>query len=225
MLQLNTAKPFAIGGKRECYIHPKNSGICIKIHRQDSLPNFLRRQASWWRSFRKNDNAFDENYSDWMVLSKLASINNPLIWQHLPHFHGWVETDRGRGLAIELLRDADGLISRTLLDWIWKNGTTEVIEDSINKFILFWESNTIPSRSLGLHNIVVQETQDNSCRLVLIDGLGSTQFFPFTKWSRRYAMNRSASKTARLRREIRELLERRNNKKHPGNRGFLLARK
>lgn len=224
MIQLHTLQPFAIGGRRECYVHPDDPTVCIKVHRPEFLPSLLRQQAPRWRSFRKGEIAFDENYSDWMVLRDLAATDDPTIWQHVPHFHGWVETDRGRGLAIELLRDDDGFISRTLLDWIWKNDRCDRLDSAVDAFTAFWESHTIPSRSLGLHNIVVQQKQDGSCRLVIIDGLGNTQFLPFAKWSRRYALRRSASKTSRLRSEIVELLDRRKNNQDPGKRGFLLSR-
>ncbi len=223
MIELLLEKPFAIGGKRECYVNPQDADICIKIHRDDALPSSLREQAPWWRSFRKGEKAFDESFSDWKVLKELSSSNDPIIWQHLPRLHGWVETDRGRGLAIELLRDDDGLISLTLLDWIWKNGTSEKLDLAINAFCLFWESQEIPSRSLGLHNIIAQE-KNGDIRLVLIDGFGSTQLLPIAKWCSRYARRRSRSKTARLRRDIDELLERRLNNGDPGQRGFLLHR-
>jgi hypothetical protein len=224
MIPLLASKPFAVGGRRECYVHPENRDWCIKVHRPEFHPALLRKRVPWWRSIRKNEYDFDENVSDWKVLAMLASDPDTSMWSHLPGFHGWAETDRGRGLVVGLIRDANGLISRTLLDWIWQNGPAERLDAAIDTFCKFWEKRTIPSRSLGLHNIVVREEADGSCRLVVIDGLGDTQFIPFSKISRQYALRRSASKTARLRREILELIESRKNREDPGKRGFLLSR-
>ncbi len=224
MIQLTHTEPFAIGGRRECYVHPDDAGLCVKVHREEFLPSKLRQDAPWWRSLRKGENSFDENFADSTVLHALESENDPAIWDHVPRFHGWVETDRGRGLVIELLRDGDGLISRSLLDWIWMHGPCGELDRAIDELAEFWESRTIPSRSLGLHNIVMQERGPDDRRLVVIDGLGSTEFLPISKWSRSYALRRSRSKIARMRRDVAELLQRREKNQDPGRRGFLLKR-
>lgn len=173
---------------------------------------------------RKSVDAFDENVSDWTVLNSLKTPGDEAIWAHIPEFFGWEETDRGRGLVIELLRDQDGLISRTLLDWLWEHGYDERTQAAVTELAAYWEARMIPSRSLGLHNIVVQIMAEDKLRLVVIDGLGSTEFVPFSKWSRAYALRRSKSKIAGLRLDIEDLITRKKRNQGPGSRGFLLSR-
>lgn len=224
MIELSALKPFAMGGRRECYVHPAFPERCIKVPRPEFAPDKLRKKNRWWRSLRKSTSSFNENISDWKVLHRLEKSGDEDIWAHIPRCHGWEETDRGPGLVIELLRDSDGLISRTLLDWAWENGECPVLGDTVEELAVYWESRTIPSRSLGLHNIVMQELGDGKHRLVVIDGLGSTEFFPFSRCSRRYALRRSRSKIQRLRRDLADLLKKREEKQSPGHRGFLLSR-
>jgi hypothetical protein len=224
MIALASAAPFARGGKRECFVHPLHPDRCIKVPRPDSLPADLKRKAPWMRSMRKSVDDFDENVSDWKVLNDIHGAGDTTLWRHLPRFYGWEETDRGRGLVIELVRDADGLIARTLLDRLWESGYDEPMKAAVAELAAFWEARTIPSRSLGLHNIVAQARQDGGFRLLVIDGLGSTEFLPFSVWSRAYALRRSRSKIDELRRDIEDLITRKAEQRESGSRGFLLSR-
>ncbi|HSH96549.1 MAG TPA: YrbL family protein [Roseimicrobium sp.] len=224
MITLTSSQPFARGGKRDCFVHPLHADRCVKVPRLDSIPSDLKRRASWFRSVRKGVDAFDENVSDWTVLHSLKNAGDKAIWSHIPEFFGWEETDRGRGLVIELLRDEDGLISRTLLDWLWEHGYDERTQAAVTELAAYWEARVIPSRSLGLHNIVAQVMPGGKLRLVVIDGLGSTEFIPFSKWSRAYALRRSRSKIAGLRVDIDDLIARKKRNQGPGSRGFLLSR-
>lgn len=224
MIELSAMKPFAVGGRRECFVHPVHANRCIKVPRPEFSPEKLREKNPWWRALRKRTDSFNENISDWKVLHLLEKTGDPGIWSHIPKCHGWEETDRGPGLVIELLRDSDGLISRSLLDWAWIHGDGPVLEEAVNTLADYWEKHTIPSRSLGLHNIVMQELGGGEHRLVVIDGLGSTEFFPFSKCSNRYALRRSRSKIQRLRNDLADLLKKREENQSPGHRGFLLSR-
>ena len=229
MISLSDLQPFAIGGRRECFVHPLDRTRCVKIHRPEFLPSILKKNAPWWRSIRKSERSFDENFSDWSVMQSLEARKDPTVWEHIPRCYGWEETDRGKGLVIELLRDADGLISLSLLHWIWENGSGEKLDRAIAAFTAFWETHTIPSRSLGLHNISMQELADGNSRMVLIDGLGSTNFsttnpFPFDHWTRYFAICSSCRKVRRMKREINELLKKRETGSSPSKRGVLLSR-
>lgn len=224
MIILKDIQPFARGGKRECFVHPEHRDRCVKTSRPDFLPADLKRNAPWLRSIRKSVDSFDESATDWKVLNALAKSGDKDVWNHIPKFYGWSQTDRGRGLVIELLRDEDGLISRTLLDVLWERGYDSALRRAVDELAAFWEVRTIPSRSLGLHNIVAQLQPGGRIRLVVIDGLGNTVFFSFSRWIRAYALRRARSKVDGLRQDIETLLEQRMTRTDPGFRGFLLSR-
>jgi PhoP regulatory network protein YrbL len=157
-------------------------------------------------------------------LDELNKTNQAETWKHLPRFGGWIETDRGQGLMIELVRDADHLISRSLLDYLWTTGHDERVREAVASFGDYWQSNTIPSRSLGLHNIAAQLQADGAMRLVLIDGLGSTEAIPLSKLSRTYGLHRARKKVTALREDIGALMIRKQKGLDPGPYGFLLSR-
>lgn len=125
---------------------------------------------------------------------------------------------------IELVRDADHLISRSLLDYLWTTGHDEHVREAVACFGDYWQSNTIPSRSLGLHNIAAQLQADGTMRLVLIDGLGSTEAIPLSKLCRKYALHRARKKVTALSSDIDILLKRKQQGLDPGPYGFLLSR-
>ena len=206
MIDLSKQQPFAIGGRRECYIHPEFPDRCLKVTREEFSPAKLRKQSGFLRSLRKSEGDFNENVSDFRTLRKLEKSGDPDIWNHLPKCFGWDPTTRGNALSVELFRDYDGLISRSLLDQLTRHGMDDRLQSAISKFCDFWKSRTIASRDLGLHNIVVNKPSHDHYSLKLIDGFGSTQspFLPriYPAATRR----RSVRKADRLQGEIKALL-------------------
>lgn len=179
-------------------------------------------QSPWWRRWRKSVRDYDESFSDWRVFQWLEKMNDPSVWDHLPRCHGWTDTDLGPGFVIELIRDADGLISRSFLDYLWTHGYDERARQGMDALARFWEARTIPSRSLGLHNMAAQLRADGTMRLVVIDGFGRTTIFP--QLNRSGALARSRRKMASVRQTIEETLERKQKGADPGKFGFLLSR-
>lgn len=41
MIDLTNLKPFAIGGRRECYVHPHQPDRCLKVIREEFAPSKL----------------------------------------------------------------------------------------------------------------------------------------------------------------------------------------
>ncbi len=223
-LKLSGLTPFGSGGKRDCFVHPEVKGLCVKVARVGREPDSLYRKAPWLRRWRKGVHGFDENHQDYQALQALESLGDPSVWNHLPRCFGWIDADRGRGLVIELLRDADGLISRSFLDYLWTEGYDERAQTAVEEFAEFWQSHAIPSRSLLLDNIVAQVRGNGTMRLVLIDGLGDNEFIPLPRWWRRYALIRSHRRVVRLRGAIAILPERKRKGDGPGPLGFLRSR-
>lgn len=134
------------GLKRDVYLHPTNDGLVIKIRRKGAT---------------QDRNAIEHEY-----LSFVKS--NPL----LPRTYGWVETQLGRGLVYERIRDADGQTSATLATALKTGRVTPdgarllmsgAVETLIRNGILVHDDN--------LNNFLVQRT-GNRLNLVMVDGFG-----------------------------------------------------
>lgn len=198
---------FARGGNRLCFVDPRNSARCIKVDRLDRTP-VIRRQGSRFPKKLRPLSSFDENREEFQVIRDIEQRCGPEALQMVPHCYGFVETNFGKGLVLELLRDADDRISVTLLQYVWEHGLTQSIKHALQVFIQQWTALGIPSRKLLLHNIIVQQLQDEKMRIVVIDGLGSPTLIPLGKWFKRIAIFQAGKKSRQVMDSIDLLLKR-----------------
>lgn len=218
-------EPFARGGKRACYLHPDRLGLCIKLPLPDQLPVDLHRAAPWHERFRKSVHHFDENHREWMAAQWMKQHRDETIWTHVPRYHGWIETDLGRGLLTEVCRDDDGLISRSLLDYLWTHGHTTAVQRAIEDFGEFWIREGVPAHNFILNNLVCQKQPDGRLRIWVVDGLGSRTLIPLCRWFRSAGRRDAKNRIAYLHMRIQQVLKRIESGSKPrNNNGFLLSR-
>jgi hypothetical protein len=167
---LKDRKPFASGGNRLCFSHPQNPEHCLKVIRPDRTPVIRKAEKRFPANLRPLS-TFDENAVEFAVLNYLHKRYPPQITCHLPRSFGLTETDLGTVHETELIRDADGRISQTLEQYIWKNGINPIIEQAIQTFKKDWATKPPRTRDLIPHNFVVRLDGKNA-HLVLIDGFG-----------------------------------------------------
>ena len=91
MLNLDRSFYLSSGEKRDVYLHPENNDKCIKIEK----PAGLKSNAIEARFFKKYQN---------------CSL--------LPKFFGIDETSLGKGLIVELIKDFDGNVSKSVQDYL-----------------------------------------------------------------------------------------------------------
>jgi len=171
---------FAAGGNRCCFTYPGKPELCIKVNRVDRSPAFKKAKAPFYKKIRSLD-AFDENREESKVLSELEKIEPSQAGELFPQCYGWVETPFGRGLSLTMFRDKDGEISGTLEMELLENGASPQLNDAIERFKQKWREIAVPSRQLLLHNIIIRKDADH-WRLAVIDGLGSGESVPLSKW-------------------------------------------
>ncbi|MGO1234243.1 MAG: YrbL family protein [Marinobacter sp.] len=219
---LSAQEPFAQGGNRLCFVHPEDDQRCIKVRRPDFTLEDRRRKKGFPKNL-KPLSSFDDNREEYLVMQQLMRTYGERVFQHISRCFGFVETDLGKGLVSELIRDYDGAISQTLKKYLWDHGLTDDANRAINDLCKFWEQETVPSRDLLLHNIVVQQRQEGEIsRLVVIDGLGSAGLIPF-HWLPTFKQKRKVGrKTTNLHERVKELLSQRGQDNFPGYHGLLL---
>ncbi|MDX1588743.1 MAG: YrbL family protein [Oleiphilaceae bacterium] len=222
-LSLIQQAPFARGGNRLCFVHPWDSGRCIKVRRPDYPLQALRRDKGFPRNL-KPLSAFDDNAEEYRVLLGFQRRQGESVFRHVSRCHGFVDTDLGPGLVNELVRNPDGHIAPTLKWYLWQHGTGEDLERAVSDLIRCWRDLRVPSRELLLHNIVVQSDPDGRVRrLVVIDGLGSPLLLPFHWLPTGRQRARVERVIARFRERLEQLAQRRRQGgDFPGLRGHLL---
>lgn len=224
ILQLAGQTPFAKGGNRLCFVHPLEPGRCIKVRRPDFSLEDCRRKKGFPRNLRPLS-AFDDNLEEYRVVSNLEQSRGEEVYKHIFRCYGFVETDMGKGLETELVRDESGAISWSLKQYIWEEGYTGACRDAVRQLGRFWEELRIPSRDLLTHNIVVQQDSgENIKRLVVIDGLGSSAMVPFHWLPQTFQRQKIRKRVRRLEERIQEFVRNCENGKKPSTMGMLAHR-
>lgn len=220
-LALRRLEPFASGGNRWCFVHPSDRNVCIKVaHPEVSLADKRRRKGLKGRL--KPARAFDENRQEQQTLVALERELGSAFNEHVPRYLGMVATDMGPGIQVQLIRSCDGAIALPLKQYLWLNGRTVELDQALVAFNRFWIEHRIPSRSLLLHNIVVEDRGNAlGLKLWVIDGLGNADLLPLARWSRRLARRKAERKVQDLAERIESLLEKRRTGADPGRHGFL----
>lgn len=159
----------------------------------------LKRSGAWKTKFGR---VYDNNEHEKIELDKLFAKHGEVIKHHFPAHYGFVETDLGLGLVLDLMRDFDGEISMSLREWISTGNCIYDIKQAFQEFGSFMYQHAILTKDILDHNIVVVRESEKHFRLVMIDGIGYSAFIPMATWfatvSRRRINNKLAKAWARL---------------------------
>ncbi len=145
----------AEGGSRECWLHPHHDRLCVKV------PKLKGRR--------------DQNKLDWHYAQSLSrrKIQGP----HLPNVHGYVMTNRGKGLVVDFIVDHDGKPSLTFFQAVRSGLFTKAqITEIIDKAFDWLNEQNVIVADYGYDNMLLQKHADGTYTLVFIDGLGGRYF-------------------------------------------------
>ncbi|CAA0111655.1 Uncharacterised protein [Zhongshania aliphaticivorans] len=222
-IKLTAERPFSRGGNRLCFIHPDHPDRCIKVRRPEFTLEDCRRKKGFPKTLLPLS-AFDDNAEEFRVLRDFQENYADSIFDHISRSYGMVETDLGLGMCSELILDHTGDISMSLMLYLWHFGYTDECKAALEKLKTHWLKHAVPSRSILLHNIVVEKRLQGDDefinRLVVIDGLGATGIasLPFLPQRlRRYLVGR---KVKNLDQRLTDFFESIKNGKYPGPNGL-----
>ena len=181
MLRLQHLKPFAVGGTRRCYVHPEDDTRCVKVLRTDRTPEARRATATGWRRLKRL-RSFDDQRKEYLAYRHLKA-RGQLDYTHVPRFYGTVDTDQGVGIVTGLFRNWDGRFPENL-EALVPSGMTEALERSIAEFKDWLRRELFLTRDLLPHNIIAVADTPERLRLVIVDGIGNSEFLPLSHWFR-----------------------------------------
>lgn len=160
-MQIELNDSYLIGSEtnRACYTHPNESDKCIKI------------------TISGDDKETNREMKQYCYLQK-----KDISWDSLAKFYGTVETNLGRGEVVELIKDYDENVSKSLDDYFRKITSHQDIKKFLDllfelKNYLYREK--IYVKDLNAVNVVYQKFDEKNARLVIIDGLAQSNYIPF----------------------------------------------
>jgi PhoP regulatory network protein YrbL len=184
MLELNRNTLIGKGLHRECFIHPGNPALCVKVVVAGNS-NENRREAKYYRQLARRG----------------------VSWEMLSKFHGLVATNLGEGAMFDLVRDGDGQVSKPLAHYLESETLSalhgDTLAGAVEELRTYLLRNRIITMTLKTKNILFQQDTRNSGRLVIVDNIGNSDFIPIANYSAVLARRKIRRKWLRFEADIR----------------------
>ena len=159
MLILKEEDFVAKGNERACYLHPEDKNKAVKV----TLENSIRKK-------NKQTKMEIDYYEQLLKRPKMS-------WKHLPQYYGEVQTNKGKGFIIELIRDYDGEVSKSFAHYLKQDGMQKYQKELEAYREYFLEYLVIFNYGMMPKNILLRKNSESDFELVLIDGLGDVSHF------------------------------------------------
>ena len=171
MLILTPSLLIGRGKRRECYHHPDDNKLCIKIVVAGDNKETIREQA-YYRFLEKRK----------------------VSWEMITRFHGNVETNMGTGAVFQLISDYDGKVSKSLKHYLSyfdeKTLNHKTLSKAIRDLKQFLLKGRIITMSLADHNMVFKKVTATEGVLVLVDNIGNSDFIPVANYINYFAQKK-----------------------------------
>ena len=149
--------PIGTGGSRKAYIHPIDHSKCVKVFDGRKCIQ-SKREIAYYRQLEKR-----KNFS----------------WLHVPRFFGKVPTNKGPGMVVELVKDYDGKISRSLSHYLSDGCGIDRFRSELHQLKEYLlKYSIIFNYDMSQDNLLYQRLDRKEARLMIIDGLGDIVFIP-----------------------------------------------
>ena len=196
MLQLTDDLLIATGRRRNCYRHPDDPDKCVKVsHLAKGRDMQARRETKYYCKYMRRGCSME----------------------HLAAFHGQVETNLGPGIMFDLITNPDGELSTTLGACIRGGTPIQTFEAEFKKIFDYMVKEGIIVGDFNESNILVQQRKDGSRHLVIIDGVGNSDFIKLADYSKSFRNKKLHRKWGFLMRQLGRFEKMAKAGKYPGN--------
>ncbi|RWR02229.1 hypothetical protein ED28_09185 [[Pantoea] beijingensis] len=166
-MELDQTLYVAKGRHRECYLHPVDNHLCVKVvyNKESGGAQESRRELKYYHFLEKRN----------------------IDWRILPAFHGKVETNLGTGVLFDFVRDYDGQPSKTLEHYLsheFRDGLNnpELLR-ALSELKAGLLKNRIITMTLKSKNILYKKESAHVGRLVIVDNIGNSSLIPVASYS------------------------------------------
>jgi hypothetical protein len=167
------------GFLRECYRHPENKHLCVKVIWAGQAKE-SQREKRYYRHLEKRG----------------------ISWDMIPRYYGDIETNLGPGSVFDLIVDHDFAVSKSLEYYLSSEEKTKTYYDSLSNSLYLLKDylfqNLIITRDLEPSNILCRKTKFGISRLFIVDNIGNTDFIPICTYSNYFALTKISRKWQRF---------------------------
>lgn len=167
MLQLSKSDYIAEGLERQCYYHPANDKLCVKIGKEGVAPERLDLELDYFDKIKKRQ-------------------SKPYEYSFYSDFHGKIKTNLGLGYVYDIVKDdTTNKLSLTLRDYLEMPSSPvsdKQILEALNRLKYQMIEHKVFVGDLRARNLCCKILKDNSIELIVIDGIGHRDFFPFADY-------------------------------------------
>jgi hypothetical protein len=179
MVYIENSGLIGTGHHRECYRHPENNNLCIKIVVSGNNKE-QKREKKYYRRLKK------------MGIS----------WDMIPKYYGDIETNMGPGSVFDLVLDHDGALSKPLKHYLSSSKWTEANYSRLSNALDVLKDDLLQQQIITMtlkpKNILCKEMASGSLRLYIIDNIGNSVLFPICNVSRYFAKKKILRKWGRF---------------------------
>lgn len=183
MLYIEKANLIGKGMHRECYKHPENPSLCIKLIVKDS-PVEIKREKQYYRHLQKRG----------------------ISWDMIPRYYGDVETNLGPGSVFDLIADHDLAVSKSLEYYLSSVEQTEKYFRSLSESLKLLKNylldNNIVTMNIKPYNVLCRKNASGIFRLFLIDNIYNSEFIPVSNYVNFFAKLKISRKWRRFEESI-----------------------
>ena len=206
MIELKNETAFAHGSHRAVYRHPSNPQRCLKAMTEDFKENSRWKNSSFISKLVRPRRYFQDNDAELHFNDEVKKRIGSKISAFIAEAHGYVDTDLGPVLEVDLITDHDGKISMSLKEYLFNKGMTPECQKALD---LFW--NTLDETWTFVRgrpdNLSVSQDAVGNCHIYAIDGYAFGQFIPLAKWFRKQQKRLHHKRIQEQKRLIAEILE------------------
>ena len=180
MLELTEDLFVGNGYHKKCFRHPNDSTKCVKVAYTDEGKVDLEREIKYLKILKRKN----KDYSC------------------LPKYYGPIETSLGRGYLFEFIKNYDNSMCLTIRDCC---DVPKFLESNYNELVQAMKvlrrslfDNEILTMGLFPGNFLIQNNQDGSLKLRLINDMGSASLIPIEYYFSFFAKKRIKKRWVRF---------------------------
>jgi hypothetical protein len=179
MVYIENSGLIGTGHHRECYRHPENKNLCIKI------------------VVSGNDKEQKREIKYYKRLKKMG-----ISWDMIPRYYGDIETNMGPGSVFDLVLDHDGAPSKPLKHYLssskWAEANYSRLSNALDVLKDDLLQQQIITMTLKPKNILCKKIASGDLQLYIIDNIGNSDYLPICNVSRYLAKKKILRKWKRF---------------------------